>query len=225
MKTHPTTGAKIEITKDGPYLVSGGLPLSEQHIVTNAEGDSLDYREGKKFPAPAQYALCRCGQSGNKPFCDGSHTRVQFDGTETASRKPYLQQAETIEGPAVSLTDAESLCAFARFCDPKGRIWNLVGQTDNPETRKIVEFEAAHCPAGRLVVWDKKTGQAIEPEFQPSLGLIEDTEKKVGGPIWVRGGIPVISADGKTYEIRNRLTLCRCGQSNNKPFCDGSHAA
>jgi CDGSH-type Zn-finger protein len=225
MKTHQTTGAKIEITKDGPYLVSGGLPLSEQHIVTNAEGDSLDYREGKKFPAPAQYALCRCGQSGTKPFCDGTHKKVQFDGTETASREPYLQQAETIDGPAVSLTDAESLCAFARFCDPKGRIWNLVGQTDNPETRKIVEFEAAHCPAGRLVVWDKKTGKAIEPEFQPSLGLIEDTEKKVGGPIWVRGGIPVISADGQTYEIRNRLTLCRCGQSNNKPFCDGSHAA
>ena len=46
-----------------------------------------------------------------------------------------------------------------------------------------------------------------------------------GGPIWVRGGIPVASADGKTYEVRNRLTLCRCGRSANKPFCDGSHAA
>jgi CDGSH-type Zn-finger protein len=225
MKNNLMPDAKIQITKDGPYLVSGGLPLSEQRIVTNAEGESLDYREGRQYPAPPQYALCRCGQSTDKPFCDGSHKKVRFDGTETASRERYLKQAETIAGPTVSLTDAESLCAFARFCDPKGRIWNLVAQTDNPETRKIVEFEAAHCPAGRLVVWDKKTGQAMEPEFQPSIGLIEDTDKQVSGPVWVRGGIPVISANGKPYEVRNRVTLCRCGRSSNKPFCDGSHAA
>jgi CDGSH-type Zn-finger protein len=225
MKTNQTPTVKIEIRKDGPYLVSGGVPLSEQHIVTNAEGESLDYREGKRFPAQPEYALCRCGHSSDKPFCDGTHKKVKFDGTETASREPYLKQAETIEGPTVSLTDAESLCAFARFCDPKGRIWNLVERSDDPEVRKIVEYEAAHCPAGRLVVWDKKTGKPSEPKFQKSLGLIEDTDKNVSGPIWVRGGIPVVSADGQTYEIRNRLTLCRCGRSNNKPFCDGTHAA
>jgi CDGSH-type Zn-finger protein len=225
MKKSEQPNVKIQVTKDGPYLVSGDLPLSEQRIVTNAEGDSLDYREEKKFPAQAQYALCRCGESANKPFCDGSHKKVQFDGTETASHKPYLQQAETIEGPTMVLTDQENLCAFARFCDPKGRIWNLIKQTNNPEVRQIVEHEAGHCPAGRLVVWDRETGKAIEPEFEPSLGLIEDTDKKVSGPIWVRGGIPVISADGKTYEIRNRMTLCRCGRSDNKPFCNGAHAA
>jgi CDGSH-type Zn-finger protein len=219
-QTHP----KIEVTKDGPYLVSGSLPLSEQWIVTNDEGDSLDYREGEKFPPQAQYALCRCGHSSNKPFCDGTHAKVRFDGAETASHRPYMKQAETIEGPTMTLTDQENLCAFARFCDPKGKIWNLVMQ-DNPESQKLAIQEAAHCPAGRLVVWDKMTGKAIEPKFEPSLGLIEDTEKKVGGPIWVRGGIPVVSAAGKTYEIRNRMTLCRCGKSNNKPFCDGNHAA
>jgi CDGSH-type Zn-finger protein len=78
--------AQIEIAKDGPYLVKGGLPLSEQLIVTNAEGESLDYAEGKKYPAQPQYALCRCGQSGTKPFCDGTHGKVHFDGTETATR-------------------------------------------------------------------------------------------------------------------------------------------
>jgi CDGSH-type Zn-finger protein len=225
MKKSEPSPAKIQITQDGPYLVSGDLPLSEQWITTNVEGDSLGYREGKKFPAQAQYALCRCGESANKPFCDGSHQKVHFDGTETASHEPYLQQAGTIEGPTMVLTDQENLCAFARFCDPKGRIWNLVKQTDNPEVQEIVKHEAGHCPAGRLVVWDRATGKPIEPKFEPSLGLIEDTEKKVSGPIWVRGGIPVISADGKTYEIRNRLTLCRCGRSDNKPFCNGAHAA
>jgi CDGSH-type Zn-finger protein len=224
MKKNAYTDVKIEVTKDGPYLVSGGPPLSEQWIVTNAEGDSLDYREGKKYAAQADYALCRCGQSANKPFCDGTHAKVGFDGKETASHKPYLKQAETIEGPTMLLTDQENLCAFARFCDPKGKIWNLVLQ-DSPEAQEIVKHEAGHCPAGRLVAWDKATGKPIEPNFEPSLCLIEDTEKKVSGPIWVRGGIPVVAADGRTYEIRNRLTLCRCGSSANKPFCDGSHAA
>ena len=225
MKKSEQRSAKIQVTKDGPYLVSGSLPLSEQWIVTNAEGESLDYRQGKKYPAQPQYALCRCGQSANKPFCDGTHQKVQFDGTETASHQPYLKQAETIEGPTMLLTDQENLCAFARFCDPKGRIWNLVKETDNPEARRLVKHEAGHCPAGRLVAWDRETGKPIEPIFEPSLGLIEDTDKKVSGPIWARGGIPVVSAEGKTYEIRNRMTLCRCGRSDNKPFCNGSHAA
>jgi CDGSH-type Zn-finger protein len=47
----------------------------------------------------------------------------------------------------------------------------------------------------------------------------------VNGPLWIRGGIPVAGADGREYEVRNRVTLCRCGRSNNKPLCDGSHAA
>ena len=54
---------------------------------------------------------------------------------------------------------------------------------------------------------------------------MEDPGIKVSGPIWVKGGIKIISSDNKTYEIRNRVTLCRCGQSKNKPFCDGTHAA
>jgi CDGSH-type Zn-finger protein len=217
--------ARIEVMRNGPYLVKGGLPLSEQAIVTNAEGDSLDYTEGKRYPAQPQYALCRCGQSGHKPFCDGTHAKVHFDGTETASRQPYLEQAKTTEGPALSLTDAESLCAFARFCDPKGGVWNLATHSDQPEARRLVEHEAGHCPSGRLVAWDRTTGKAIEPHFEPSVGLIEDVAKGVSGPIWARGGISVVSADGQTYEVRNRVTLCRCGKSANKPFCDGTHAA
>lgn len=216
---------KIEVSKDGPYLVSGGVPISEQWIVTNAEGESLEYREGKKFPAQLQYALCRCGHSGKKPFCDGTHKKIHFDGAETASRQPYLEQTETIEGPTMLLTDAENLCAFARFCDPKGSVWNLVQQADNPEAQQLVKHEAGHCPSRRLVAWDRESGQSFEPEFEPSIGLIEDTAKQISGPIWVRGGIPVMSADGTTYEVRNRLTLCRCGRLGNKPYCDGSHAA
>ena len=70
---------------------------------------------------------------------------------------------------------------------------------------------------------DKKTKKTVEPVFEKSIGLIEDPAMGVDGPIWVRGGIPVESAEGKNYRIRNRVTLCRCGKSLNKPFCDSSH--
>jgi hypothetical protein len=81
------------------------------------------------------------------------------------------------------------------FSVATGKIWNLV-KLDTDEAREIVKDEAAYCPAGRLVIWDKTTGKVIKPKFAAQLGLIEDTEKKVGGPIWVRGGIPARNADG-----------------------------
>jgi len=214
---------KIKVSKNGPYIVSGRIPLAKQTINTNAEGDPSEWREGDKYPLQENYALCRCGQSKNKPFCDGTHIKVNFEGTETASREPYLKQAEKIEGPALKLTDAQDLCASARFCHRAGGTWNLTMQSNNPDSKKIAIEEAGSCPAGRLVVWDKKTKKAIEPLFEQSIGLVEDPQTGLSGPIWVRGGIPVESADGTVYEIRNRVTLCRCGKSSNKPFCDGSH--
>jgi CDGSH-type Zn-finger protein len=220
-----TTGLKIVVEIDGPYRVEGGVPLAKQIIEANAEGGSFEWREGDAFRAQNSYELCRCGQSHDKPYCDGSHEEVGFDGSETASRAAYLEQAQVFDGPLMELTDAESLCAYARFCDPHGQVWNLIEQTDSEEARELVRHEAGHCPAGRLVAWDKRAKQAFEPVFDPSIGLVEDPQMGVSGPIWVRGGIPVESADGTPYEVRNRLTLCRCGASNNKPFCDGTHAS
>jgi CDGSH-type Zn-finger protein len=222
MNTAPRV--RIKITKNGPYVVEGGVPLSRQHIVTNEEGDSLEWRQGDALPVSAAYSLCRCGHSATKPFCDGSHKRVGFDGTETASREPYEAQAQTIPGPALVLEDAESLCAFARFCDTQGSVWNLVAQSDQPHARKLVEHQAGHCPGGRLVAVDRATEAAVEPEFEPSLGLVEDTARDESGPIWVRGGIPVVGVDGHAYEVRNRVALCRCGASANKPYCEAAHA-
>jgi CDGSH-type Zn-finger protein len=216
------TKYKVKVTKNGPYLVSGKVPLSEQSICVDAEGQCHGWEESKTYPAQENYALCRCGHSRNKPFCDGSHASSRFNGTEEAGNVPYAEQAMEIKGPGLKLTDAEDFCVGARFCHRSGGTWKLAKESGNPESRKKAVEEASDCPSGRLVAWDNN-GKAIEPDFEPSIGLIEDTQKGKIGPIWVRGGIPVESADGTTYEIRNRVTLCRCGKSSNKPFCDGSH--
>jgi CDGSH-type Zn-finger protein len=217
---------KIVISKDGPYVIKGKVPLSIQVIAPNKEGFSWEWKEAKEFEtAKTGYALCRCGYSSHKPFCDGTHAKIGFDGTETATRKPYVRQAETFDGPTMTLSDAEDLCAFARFCDPGGQIWNLIEQTDDPKARDLVIREANHCPSGRLVVHDKKTGEEIEHDLPKSIGVVEDPALRCSGPLWVRGGVRIESQDGKPYEIRNRVTLCRCGASSNKPFCNGSHAS
>ena len=216
----------IKITPDGPYLVYGNPPIDQEIILPNEEGSSWVYRKGKHFtPDPNHIALCRCGESKHKPFCDGSHVHAHWNPEETNDKRPLLEDAEEIEGPTMILADNEKYCAFARFCDAYGRIWNLVQEAETEEEKELVRREAGHCPAGRLVVWDKETEKVFEPPFKPSIGIIEDPGIKVSGPIWVKGGIRIESADGTSYEVRNRVTLCRCGQSSNKPFCDGTHAS
>lgn len=220
----------IKIVANGPYLVYGNPPIDQEIIVLNEEGSPWVYRKGTHFEAPktddGHIALCRCGHSRHKPFCDGSHQHAtDWDPTETNDRRPLLEDAEEIDGPTLTLADNEEYCAYARFCDAYGRVWNLVEMARSPKERDLVKHEVGHCPSGRLVLLDKESGKVFEPPFPPSIGIIEDPGIKVSGPIWVKGGIRIESADGDSYEIRNRVTLCRCGQSQNKPFCDGTHAS
>ncbi len=222
-KNDPTI--RIQVMADGPYLVQGALPLQEFTIITDEQGESVQWQLSQTYPAQANYALCRCGQSNTKPFCDGSHKVVGFKGTEQANRSPYLEQAILYEGPVLSLTDVESLCAYARFCDTNGQVWRLVEQTDDPQKRQQFIESVSNCPAGRLMAWHNASQNRYEPELPNSIGLVEDPAIGCSGPIWVRGQIPIISSDGYYYECLNRTALCRCGQSSNKPFCDGTHAS
>ena len=95
---------KVRITKDGPYMVSGNVPMHDETIGCNEEGESTHWIRGEDYPQKQSYALCRCGGSSNKPYCDGTHMRNGFDGTECASKKPYLEQARRREGPGIDLS-------------------------------------------------------------------------------------------------------------------------
>lgn len=220
-KTYPC----VKVTKDGPLVVTGNVPLAEEYIVTGPDGEPAKWKQGPSIPHPETYALCRCGASNNKPFCDGSHVLAEVDWTETAERAPYHQHAEKATGPGVDLTWSEAYCIVARFCHSGKDAWGYAEASDDPEARAKAIEEAGNCPSGSLVAWDKASGAAIEPPFAPGISLIEDPETGLSGPIWVKGGIPIESADGFVCERRNRVTLCRCGLSRKKPFCDGSHIA
>lgn len=211
---------KIKILKDGPYLVSGGVPLCEQIIVP--DGKSYRLEKGCTFQTEQQYALCRCGKTKTPPFCDGSHGKEGFDGTETASKEPYEKRAAMMEGPDLNLLD-DYRCALGRFCHLEdGSVWELVEQSDNPEYRMEAIKGACDFPAGRLTAVSKD-GKLYEYDHEPSIEFLQDPEKGVSCGIFVKGGIEIESADGTVYEVRNRVVLCRCGESKNKPFCDAAH--
>jgi CDGSH-type Zn-finger protein len=214
---------KIQVSKNGPYIVTGSVPLMVMEISYDDKGNCRSWQKVEEYPLQEQYTLCRCGHSKNKPYCDGTHEKVHFDGTETAGNEPYLQSPTLIRGPELELTDYEGLCIHARFCMRAGGIWNLTEQSNVPSARDTAVEEACNCPSGRLVLRDRKTGETIEPVLERSVVVVENPARSEHGPLWVRGGIPVESADGRTYTIRNRVTLCRCGRSWNKPFCDGNH--
>jgi CDGSH-type Zn-finger protein len=221
-KIDGVNSAMIKVTTNGPYMVSGSVPLIKQLIVSDSHGTATEWRELAKYPTQDAYALCRCGQSRKNPFCDGTHAKAKFNGNGTADES-YMKHPDRYDGPTLELTDYEPLCASARFCLRAGGIWKLIKKTDDPRAKGIVIQETADCPSGRLVINEAETKAVIEPTFAKSIVVIEDPVGGGLGPYWARGGIPVISSEGKAYEVRNRITLCSCGKSGNKPFCDSSH--
>ncbi|ANU07442.1 CDGSH iron-sulfur domain-containing protein [Paraurantiacibacter namhicola] len=212
----------IKIIKDGPYQVKGRVPFIEQSIAVNEAGESIEWAQTGEFEAKETMQLCRCGKSGSKPFCDGSHTDG-FDGTEVADRRPFAEQAKVLDGPRFKLMDQEDLCALARFCDTHQTVWDEVEKTDDPEVAAIFLDQISDCVSGRLVAIDTQTGEPVLPPRDMRLSTTQDPAEGVSGPLYVEGGIRVVSADGEEYEKRSRMALCRCGKSGNKPFCDGSH--
>ena len=178
----PTPDPKyhLEITADGPYLVYGNPPLQQEIFVLNKEQIPWEYAKGHKYPTDNEpTALCRCGQSKNHPYCDGSHHHADWDPTLTAGNIPLLENADLYDGPGVQLADNTEYCVHARFCMARGTVWQLTEDSDNTEAHDLAVHESMYCPSGR--------------------------------------------PNGTEYEQRNRVTLCRCGASANKPYCDGTH--
>lgn len=213
----------VKVTKNGPYLVYGKPNIVESTILSEGNNISNEYVTTKIYDEmPYEpVALCRCGKSKNPPFCDNSHSLCCFDGEETAGFAAFLSDSKKYSGKDFILIDNEKFCALARFCDAYEGVWDLIYKNDDFSRSQLIK-EVGLCPSGRLLIYDKN-GHCIEPNFEKSISIIEDKGLNVSGPIWLKGGIRIESVKGISYEIRNRQTICRCGNSKNKPFCDCSH--
>lgn len=210
---------KIKILPNGPYVVQGLNKLIEE--TSQRKKGILEAVETNEFEQESEYHLCRCGASANKPFCDGSHAKVHFDGTETADRKNYMDRATLQEGVEMDLLDDER-CAFARYCHrERAEVWTLTANSGDSENMREAIEGASACPSGRLTA--VVDGKCLENEYEPTIAIVQDPEQKVSAGLYIRGDFELQAADGTTYEKRNRVALCRCGASRNKPFCDATH--
>ncbi len=198
-------------------MVRGPVRLTRRRRVLNEEREAVGWAEGEDYETSTCRGLCRCGHSNDKPYCDGSHAEIEFEGELTADRAPGKGRREVFEGEGMTLTDDRSLCAGYGFCRPYGGVWKQVAETGDPEVRERVKRQILLCPTGRLEYLETPGGEPVEAETEPVIAVIPN------GPLWILGGIPIVAPDGFVYEPHNRMCLCRCGESGNKPFCDGTH--
>jgi len=193
----------IKAAQDGPYIVK----------------DLEDFRN-RKGPIECKEAmgLCRCGQSANKPFCDGTHKKIGFSSeNQLDSGKDRL---DTYHGKKITIHDNRSQCAHAGYCTEglpavfRHRQDPFV-DPDGASIEEIIDIVNL-CPSGALsyTIEDESETHVIG---EASIFIAPD------GPYLVKGKVVLLDTEKGKGAPETHCTLCRCGASKNKPFCDGSH--
>jgi CDGSH-type Zn-finger protein len=183
----------ITPTENGPYMVKGLQNLA------NRKG-SVGTKQ--------TIALCRCGESSNKPFCDGTHAKNGFSSAKLDGRVPDKRD------------NYVGICAHAGSCtDELAAVFHLNEEPwIHPESATVEEIKETinKCPSGAL----SYTVNGVEHrdrEGSPSIFIAPN------GPYVVSGGPTLENTTRAEGASREHFTMCRCGGSKNKPFCDGSH--
>ncbi len=218
---------KIVVEKNGPYVVHGHVPLVEKSQIVSEYGEPLTWKKGKILETGETYRLCRCGQSSTKPFCDDTHQRTGFDGAETAETNSTAERRVLYKGGTRIVVRRDySVCMEAGFCGNRlTNVEKMVAHTDDTQVRAQVIAMIERCPSGSYTYALEPGEPDLEPDLPQQVALTTEitSDGPIAGPLWVTGNIPIERPDGQPFETRNRVTLCRCGLSNHKPLCDGSH--
>ena len=200
---------QIVPTPDGPYFLFN----TESQPVEN-----LQNSKGKEYLKVPQHALCRCGGSNNKPFCDGTHMTNNFSGDKEPDRQPDIR--ENYEGKKITIHDNRGMCAHSGICT--GGLPSVFKLNTEPwiypdaaEIESIIEI-IRNCPSGALS-YSIDGVEYQQSEREPMVTVIKD------GPYAVTGGIELLGQTKGEGASSEHYTLCRCGSSKNKPFCSGRH--
>ncbi len=226
-RNHVKDRKRIVVTEDGPYVVHGGIPLVHKTQVVSEYGEPLTWKKEGAFETLETYELCRCGQSRFKPFCDATHSLIDFDGTETADTRTTADRQRVYPGgTGIRVKRDLSLCMESGFCGNRiTDVEKMVPHTEDTEVRSQVMAMIERCPSGSYTYSLEEDGDDIEPDLPRQVAVTTEmtSEGPINGPLWVTGRIPIERSDGKPFETRNRVTLCCCGHSKKKPLCDGTH--
>jgi len=195
----------IVFTKYTPYLVFGV--------------DKIALHNGNTVKINPVTQLCRCGHSGHKPYCDGSHH--DFGGLneeKSDDRKQY--GLRSYEGENIIIYYNPDVCSHDAHCvnglppvfkkDVKPWI-----DPDGGSVRDIIKV-IDKCPSGALSYgFGDKRYQELDQE--PAIITRKD------GPLNIQGYVQLVDDQASIPENAEHYALCRCGHSKNKPFCDGCH--
>jgi CDGSH-type Zn-finger protein len=201
---------KIACLPNGPYYLLNDLSAAPVPNLRRASGEACAAVRG--------VALCRCGGSKNKPFCDGTHGTNGFSDRNIS--EPAANKRAAYTGRSITIYDNRAVCAHAAFCTDGLAAVFRHGQAPwiDPDAAAVAEIVPTirKCPSGALS-YAIEGVEAEPPQRAPMVTVTDD------GPYAVTGGIELVGVrfgDGAALE---HYTLCRCGASKNKPFCDGSH--
>ncbi len=194
----------ITPSENGPYLVGDLGSLS------NSKGSSLETKP--------KIALCRCGGSANKPFCDGTHAKNGFSSELTTDGS--LNKRDSYDGETVTVHDNRGICAHAGRCtDGLPAVFRMKVEPwiyPNAAPRDDVVSTVSLCPSGAL---SHSIGGAERRDQDREAGILVSKN----GPYVVTGGPKLVDTERGEGASTEHFTLCRCGGSKNKPFCDGTH--
>ncbi len=198
-----TDEPKIIARENGPLVIKGVSSL------TGEDGQSLETKP--------VVALCRCGLSKSKPFCDGSHKEADL---QSSGKPEGPDRIFRYEGAEVTVTFNPRLCSHAAECgriasnifNPKQKPWV------QPDSGTVEEVKAvvAACPSGALQIAEGEDLHSLQPAGRAQVMVQRN------GPYWVTGCTIETDAGAKGV-LRDKFVLCRCGMSGNKPYCDGTH--
>jgi CDGSH-type Zn-finger protein len=196
---------KITPTENGPYLIENCRKITRMS-------------DGKIYEIDGRAALCRCGGSKNKPFCDGTHKTNGFTSAKDPERLP--DQRDDYAGQSITIHDNRSLCAHSGRCtDNLAKVFKLGTEPwidPDGDTAEEIARVVSMCPSGAL-------GYSIEGTENRDRGGDPQVILAPNGPYVIVGGADLEGTELPKGGTPDRLALCRCGQSQNKPFCSGKH--
>ena len=195
---------RITPLQDGPFLVDGLEDLVD-----------LD----GSIPSDGKIALCRCGESKNKPFCDGTHSAAGFTSENQGEADP--DRRDSYDGKQITVHDNRRICAHAGFCTAGlPQVWRMNNEPwidpDGATVAEIIEVVKS-CPSGALSYSIDDVEYRDDEERSPSVLVVPK------GPYAIKGSCELVGGKFGEGASLEHYDLCRCGGSKNKPFCDGSH--
>ncbi len=180
---------------------------------------SFRLADGSRGETKPVMALCRCGASKNKPFCDGSHQKIGFDsaGADVSSR----DRIYSYEGKEATVYYNKLLCSHAGECgaralpifNPKQKPWVQPNAGTAAQVKDVVEA----CPSGALRY--SLPGEEAQTLADSDAAIAVERD----GPLRVKN-IAMRADHWAEGQSEQKYVLCRCGKSKNKPFCDGTHS-